>query len=213
MHGAPYPASREPAGTLNVGLFSHFRWRIAGKIRRNREAPWFWLGFARLYGVRHRYPFEALHWLRQQRVDRQASVLGESAERTALAHRDATRAAAVRRSTEQSLLALSDAEQVRLEEGLVRAGDLNIVADWQKAAAVELADKALRERLAQEAQAAASAAEAAARRALAAASNDAKMIDTHRDAFRAQRAQAQELSEEEAATEQWTASHFVSRRG
>lgn len=163
--------------------------------------------------MRHRYPFEALHWLRQQRVDRQASVLGESVQRTARAHREAARAAAVRRSTEQSLLALSGAEQARLDEGLVRAGDLNIVADWQKSAAVELAAKVERERRAQEAQASASDAEAAARRALATASNDAKMIDAHRDAFRAQRAQAQELSEEEAATEQWTASHFSSRRG
>jgi len=163
--------------------------------------------------VRYRYPFEALHWLRQQRVDRQASVLGESVQRAARARSDAARAAAARRSTEQNLLALSGAEQVRLDEGLVRAADLKIVADWQKGATAELAAKVERERCAQEAQASEAAAEAAARRALATASNDAKMIDAHRDAFRAQRAQAQELSEEEAATEQWTASHFSSRRG
>jgi hypothetical protein len=162
--------------------------------------------------VRHRYPFEALHWLRQQRVDRQASVLGESAQRAARARSDADRAEAARRSTEQKQSALSAAEQARLAEGLVRAADLQTVADWQKGAAVELAAKAERERQARAAQASEAAAEAAARRALAVASNEAKMIDAHRDTFRAQRAVAQELSEEEAAAEQWTASHFSSRR-
>ena len=34
-----------------------------------------------------------------------------------------------------------------------------------------------------------------------------------RDSFRAQRAALQALSEEEAACEQWSASHFPSRRG
>jgi len=163
--------------------------------------------------VRHRYPFEALHWLRQQRVDREASTLGESVQRTARAERDATRAEAARLRTEQQLSALSGAEQQRLDEGLVRAGDLEVVADWQKGAAVELAEKVERERSAKEAHASEVAAEAAARRALATASNEAKMIDAHRDAFRVQREKAQELSEEDAAREQWTASHFSSRRG
>ncbi len=94
----------------------------------------------------------------------------------------------------------------------MRAGDLQAVADWQKGAAAGLAAKAERERCAREVQASEAAAEAAARGVLATASNEAKMIDTHRDAFRAQRAAAQELSEEEAAGEQWTASHFPSRR-
>ncbi|MEI9947636.1 MAG: hypothetical protein WDO74_01270 [Pseudomonadota bacterium] len=162
--------------------------------------------------MRHRYPFEALYWLRQQRVDRQASALGESAQRAARARNDAARAEAARRSTEQDLLALSAAEQVRLDEGLVRAGDLEIVGDWHKGAAAELSAKAERERRAREAQALEAAAEVAARRALASASNEAKMIDAHRDAFRAQRAAAQELSEEEAAAEQWTARQFPARR-
>jgi len=38
--------------------------------------------------VRHRYPFEALHWLRQKRVDQQAAVVSERAARTAQAKRD-----------------------------------------------------------------------------------------------------------------------------
>ncbi|HEY0467655.1 MAG TPA: hypothetical protein VGC79_25820 [Polyangiaceae bacterium] len=162
--------------------------------------------------MRHRYPFEALHWLRQQRVDRQARVLGESTRRAARARSDAARAEAVRCTAEQNMLSLRAGEQVRLEEGLVRAGDLKTVADWQKGAAAELAAKAERERRAREVQASETAAEAAARRALAAASNQAQMIDAHREAFHAQRAAAQELSEEEAAAEQWTASHFSLRR-
>jgi len=181
-------------------------------VPKNCKCPVAPPGFARLRSVRHRYPFEALHWLRQQRVDRQARVLGERAQSAARARNEAVRTEAARRSTEQRLLALSAAEQERLDDGLVRAGDLKIVGDWQKDAAAELAVKTEQERRAREAEAPAVVAEAAARRALASASNEAKLIDTHRETFRAQRAAAHELSEEEAAAEQWTASHFPSRR-
>ncbi|HYQ31085.1 MAG TPA: hypothetical protein VER04_27815 [Polyangiaceae bacterium] len=162
--------------------------------------------------MRHRYPFEAVHWLREQRVDREARVLGERAQRAARAHAEALRAEAARLSTEQRLSALSAAEHVRLSEGLSRAGDLQAAFDWQKGAAIELLAEAERERQAREVHASEAAAEVAARRALATASSEAKTIDAHRDAFRAERARAQELSEEEAVAEQWTASHFPSRR-
>lgn len=162
--------------------------------------------------VRHRYPFEALHWLREQRVDQKARALGDSAQRAARARAEAVRAEAARLSTEQKLLTLSAAEQLRLGEGLSRAGDLQAVGEWQKGVAAELLVKSERERQAREVHASEAAAEATARRALATASNEAKMIDAHRDVFRAERARAQELSEEEAAAEQWTASHFPSRR-
>jgi len=162
--------------------------------------------------VRHRYPFEALHWLREQRVDRTARALGESVQRAARARSDASRAEALRRRSEQELSASSAAERSRLGEGLMRAGDLKVVDDWQKAAAAELAVKAERERQACEVRASEAAAESRARRALVAAKSDAQLIDAHRDGFRAQRARAEELSVEEAAAEQWTASHFSSRR-
>jgi hypothetical protein len=162
--------------------------------------------------VRHRYPFEALHWLRSQRVDRQAKLLGESVQRTARARSDADRAEAVRRSTEHGIATLAAAEAARLDEGVVRAGDLAVAASWQLGAASELATKVEQERHAREARATAAAAEMEARRTLSAASNEAKMIDSHRDSFRAQRAAEQERAEEEIANEQWTASHFPPRR-
>ncbi|HYQ45341.1 MAG TPA: hypothetical protein VER11_25320 [Polyangiaceae bacterium] len=162
--------------------------------------------------MRHRYPFETLHWLRQQRVERHSRALGESVQRAACARVAADRAEAVRRDTERQIANLADTERARLEEGLVRACDLGLVADWQKGAESELATKTEFEQRAREAQAAAAAAEATARRSLASASNEAKIIDTHRDTFRAQRAAEQDRAEEELATEQWTASHF-SRRG
>lgn len=99
-----------------------------------------------------------------------------------------------------------------MDEGFVRACDLQAVADWQKGAAVELAARAESERRAREAQALAAAAEASARRELANACNEAKLIDAHRDGFLTRRAAAEELFEEEAAAEQWNASHFSSRR-
>jgi len=150
--------------------------------------------------------------LRQQRVERQAKELGESAQRTAIARAAAERAEAARRDTERRISNLRDAERARLEGGLVRANDLGTVADWQKGATLELAAKAELERRTRETQATAAAVEASARRSLASASNDAKIMDAHRDTFRAQRAAEQERTEEELATEQWTASHF-SRRG
>lgn len=192
------------------GCFSSI---LARKTAGKSRLPSPWLGFARLRAVRHRYPFQALHWLRQQRVDQQAAVLGESAQRAARARSEAALAEAARRSSEQNLLALSAAEQVRLDEGLVRAGDLATVADWHRGAANQLAAKVDRERCAREARAAESAAESAARRALASASSDAKVSAAHRDAFNTQRARAEELSEEEAAAERWTTRHFSARRG
>jgi hypothetical protein len=163
--------------------------------------------------VRSRYPFEALHWLRQQRVERGARVLGESAQRAARARGDAERAELARRNTEQRIAALAAAEQARLNEGLMRVGDLALVADWQRGASAELASKAEHESRARAAHATEAAAETVARRALSVASNEAKLLDAHRDGFRARCAAEQELGEEEAAAEQWTAGHFPSRRG
>lgn len=162
--------------------------------------------------MRHRYPFEALHWLRSQRVEREAKLLGERAQHSARARSDAERAEAARRSTEHAIETMAAAERARLNEGLVRAGDLAAVADWQSSAARELASKAEQERRAREEQATAVAAEVEARRVLCTASNEAKMMDTHRDAFRARCAAEQERLEEETANEQWTASHFSKRR-
>lgn len=133
-------------------------------------------------------------------------------QRAALARREAERAEAARRSAERSAALLASAERTKLEQGLLRAFDLELVADWQKGAAAEVAVKADQERSARDAQATQQAAEVAARQTLAAVSNEAKMIDTHRDKFRHMLVAEQESSEEEAATEQWTASHFPSRR-
>jgi hypothetical protein len=163
--------------------------------------------------VRHRYPFDALHWLRHKRVDEQAAVVSESAARTAQAKRAEARAEADRASTEQAIDELSRAEQERLREGLVRAGELATVGDWRKGADAELKLKAEREQQARAARAAEVVAETQARRELGSVSNEAKMIDTHRSDWRAERNAAQERSEEEAAAEQWTASHYPPRRG
>jgi len=163
--------------------------------------------------VRHRYPFEALHWLRSQRVDQQAKLLGQANERAVRARGEADRAEAARRSMEQGIAALASSERARLDEGVVRAGELELVAGWMTGAASQLATKAEQERHARDAQACAAEAAANARRELASASNEAKIIDMHRDAFQAQRAAEQERSEEDAANEQWTASHSSPRRG
>jgi len=163
--------------------------------------------------VRHRYPFDALHWLRHKRVDKQAAVVSESAARAAQAKLAEAHAEADRASTEQAIDELSRAERERLHEGLVRAGELATVGDWRKGAEAELKLKAEREQRARDARAVEVIAETQARRQLGTVSNEAKVIDTHRGDWQAERNAARERSEEEAAAEQWTASHYPPRRG
>jgi hypothetical protein len=162
--------------------------------------------------VRHRYPFEALHWLRHQRVDRQATAVSESAARTDQARREEGRRELERQNGERLMSETAQSERSRLEEGQLRAGDLQLAGDWRKGAEAELNAKAELEQRARDLRVAQAESEAAERRALGTASNQAKMIDTHRGAFRAERDAARERSAEEAATEQWTASRFPSRR-
>jgi hypothetical protein len=163
--------------------------------------------------VRHRYPFEALHWLRHQRVDLQAAVVGESAARTEQARREQARRELERQNSVRLMSETARAERSRLDEGELRAGDLQLGGDWRKAAEAEIQVKAEHERKAREAQKAQATSEAAERRALGAVSNQAKMVDTHRGAFRAEHDAARERADEEAATEQWTARRFPPRRG
>jgi hypothetical protein len=163
--------------------------------------------------VRHRYPFDALHWLRQKRVDRQAAVVSESATRTAQALRDEARAETARQSTERGIAELSDTEHARLGEGLVRAGDLQTMGDWRKGAEAQLELEVERERAARVTRVHHAEAELAARRELGSVSNAAKFIDTHRSDWHAERSAACEASDEEAAAEQWTAGHYPARRG
>ena len=169
-------------------------------------------GFARLAGVRLRYPFDALHWLRHQRVDDQATVLSESIASTARARAEEARAEEARKAAEQAMCELECGERERLDEGQLRAGDLQAVGDWRKGAEAALEAKAERERRAREARLAEVAKEAEARRTLGDVSNEAKVIDTHRESFRSEAAAARERAEEEAANEQWTASRFPPRR-
>jgi hypothetical protein len=161
--------------------------------------------------VRHRYPFEALSWLRHQRVDEQAAQVSESAARTAQALADEGRAEAARRGAERRVSEVSQAEHARLADGNVRAGELAQAADWHKGAMADVLAKLDRELRAREAVGLEAAAEAASRRALGVASQDAKLIDTHQGEWRALAQAAEERSEEEAATEQWTARRYPPR--
>ncbi len=139
--------------------------------------------------------------------------MSESAARTAHAARAELHATAERVSTEQAISDVSRAEHARLSDGLMRAGELQVVDDWRKGADAELRDKAEREQRAREQHVGQVAAEVQARRDLGTASSEANLIDSHRGDWRKERAAAQERSEEEAVTEQWTASHFPPRRG
>jgi hypothetical protein len=161
--------------------------------------------------VRHRYPFEALQWLRRQRVDREAALVTERAALTLRARADEARASAVRKNAEQRIDELSDSERARLEAGAVRAGELAQVGDWRKGADAELRAKAEREQRASSALRSEVLAETVARRALGVASSEAELIDVHHGEWRAEREAARERFEEEAAVEQWTAKRYPPR--
>ncbi len=139
--------------------------------------------------------------------------MSESAARTAEAARAELRATAERVNTEHAIAEVARAEHARLTNGLMRAGELQVVDDWRKGADAELQARAELEQRTRDVHVAEVAAEVRARRELGTASGEAKLIDSHRGSFRAERAAAQERSEEEAASEQWTASHFPPRRG
>lgn len=162
--------------------------------------------------MRFRYPLEALHWLRRQRVDQQAAVVGESAARTARAARVEAEAERARRATAQRIAETQGAERSLLEEGALRAADLQLAGAWQAGAEAELSTKREAEHQARAARLADSEAEAHERRALGQASNQAKLIDEHRKSRRAEHDASQDLRDEEAVTEQWTASRFPPQR-
>jgi hypothetical protein len=161
--------------------------------------------------VRHRYPFEALQWLRQQRVDQRATEVGERVARTTRARAAEALAQVARHETEQRVAEVSHAEQARLEGGGLCAGELAQVGDWRKGAELELRVQLERELRATEALHTEVVAETVARRALGVASSEARLIDAHRVDWRAEREAAQERTEEEAALEQWTAKRYPPR--
>ena len=161
--------------------------------------------------MRHRYPFEALEWLRKRRVEREALVVSERAARTERARAEESRARAARESAQHQLDAVAGAERGRVEQGGVRAGDLAQLGDWERGARAEVAVRAAHETRAHETHRTELSAELVARRALAIASNQADAIETHRAEWRAERVAAEEAAAEEAAEEQWTAKRYPPR--
>src|SRR4051812_18497877 len=179
--------------------------RALGRIRVNPDKRRNFRGgralgrvFARLGRVRSRYPLEALHWLRQQLVFRQAEVVQNSSLRTAEAEREEQRRTLDRQQREQALSQTARAERSRLDAGQSRAADLELAEDWRKGAEVEVRQKVELEQRAREAHLAQAGQEAAERRALGEASTQAKLSDGHRAAFRAELEAARERAAEEA---------------
>jgi len=161
--------------------------------------------------VRHRYPFEALQWLRKKRVEREALAVSERAARTERARSEEARARLARELAEQRFETVALAELGRLEQGDVRAGDLAKVGEWEKGARAEVAARAAHELRANEQHHTELAAELVARRSLAIASSKADVIEAHRTEWRAERIAEEEQAVEDAAVEQWTAKRYPSR--
>ena len=161
--------------------------------------------------MRHRYPFEALQWLRKKRVEREALAVSERSARTERARASEERAQADRVAAQRQLTQTAAGELARLDDGGVRVGDLARVGEWERGARAEVASRAAREAHASEAHRTEVAAELVARRALAVASSKADVIDAHRGEWQRERIAAEEQAAEEAAVEQWTAKRYPPR--
>jgi hypothetical protein len=160
-----------------------------------------------------KYPLETVRELRQRRVVDQAESVAEQAARALRARAVEARVRQAREAAERVFSETRAAEALHLERGAQRAGDLARSADWQQGAEAQV-----REVLRTEAQAAAIVqrevvAEVQARRELARLDAAAEVVEAHREGWHAERAEAREHAEEEAALEQWTAKHHPSRAG
>jgi len=138
--------------------------------------------------------------------------VSESAARSAQARTEEARRELERRESERRLAETAHAELALLAEGQLRAVDLQAAGAWRQSAEAEVQARTDQEQQAREARVTSVAAEGAERRALGNFSNQAKLIDAHRSAFRAELEATREATAEEAAAEQWTARHFPARR-
>ena len=162
--------------------------------------------------MRSRYPFEALLWLREKRVDHAAAEVAERARDTARARQAESRAHAARVRVEQDIAAVAQAEQARLAAGSTRVDELRVAADYRRGAAAALALEQEREHRSQELVRAQAAAEAGARRTLGTVSAESELIDAHHSQFRSTQRAAEDRVDEEAAEEQWAAKNYPVRR-
>lgn len=153
-----------------------------------------------------RYPLQPLVGIRRERVERgaQAVAIAVKQARTAEAAAEAVRNE--RLETQATAGAIKASERAELEQGALRAGDLQQAVCFDAGVSARLAAIGARERKADEGVREARSGETRAKATLGTARAEEKVVQRHRQRFDASEARVANEREEEAALERWSAS-------
>ena len=162
--------------------------------------------------MRRRYPFEALHGVRQERVEQRAVELSSQTRRREQASRERERAEQALRAEEWTLAEVARSERARLEQGVQRAADLQAELGFAQGAARRISERSAAEQAAREREKRESVAESRARGVLALADADSRAVEKHRERWQRARAAAAERDADDDALDHFN-SRAVGRRG
>jgi hypothetical protein len=158
--------------------------------------------------VGRKYPLEALSQVRRDRTEERARELGAAQGATRSARAEALRAAEARRREQAALSVERSAERARMEAGEATAQDLQQGERFLVGAMARVNRLALNEQAAEHRAQEAEQTESRAAADLVRAEADERAIKRNRERFEAAERRAEELSEEEASLERWTADRY-----
>ena len=153
-----------------------------------------------------RYPLEPLVGIRRERVERGAEAVAVAAQQAETAEAAAVALRGERLGTEAAADSVRASERTELEQGELRASDLQQAVRFDVGVSARLAEIGAREREAVERVREAEAAKERAKAALGTARAEQKLVERHRQRFDDSEARAASEREEEAALERWSAS-------
>jgi hypothetical protein len=156
--------------------------------------------------VARRYPLEPLIGIRRDRVARGAEAAAAAAKQTQTAEVAAEVVLRERAGTESAAEGVHTSERAALEQGGLRASDLQQAARFDAGVSARLAEIRTREQKAAERVREARSSEARAKAALGTARAEQKVVQRHQQRFDQAEATASNEREEEAALERWSAS-------
>lgn len=154
----------------------------------------------------HRYPLEPLLGIRRERVERGAEAVAVAAKHAQTAEAVAEAVRSERLETQAAASAVRTSERAELEQGALRACDLQQAMSFDLGVSARLAAIGARERKADEGVREARSGEARAKATLGTARAEQKVVQRHRQRFDETEVRVANEREEEAALERWSAS-------
>lgn len=152
-----------------------------------------------------RYPLQPLVGIRRESVERGAEAVAQAEARKQKAEAAANAVRGERSATAAAADGVRRDERAELEQGALRASDLQQAVRFDAGVSARLAEIGLRERAAAERVREAEAEKGRATSALAVARAEQKLVERHRQRFDESEARAANEREEEAALERWSA--------